>query len=179
MGNLPCCPRENGDAYDDVSSERRPLLGGDAGARGDTTTGSPGGVKAIIGSGGGIDTREKKSDEQTALNRILQNTADQVIDVGALDTRSLEQRDYLDRARQYNARLALSVKPPPELTHPTNPVTRLCLPPGFSPLAVLAAPAPSARDFQFLSELTGRCVVGIDEIAVTHVEELVVPFGAA
>ena len=82
MGN--CCDRfEDRNIYDDGDTERRPLLGVDGTARGGDGAGStsPGGVKPDFGGGGGGASHEKgerKNDEQSALNRILQTTADQV-----------------------------------------------------------------------------------------------------
>jgi len=43
----------------------------------------------------------KPTDEQSALNKILQQTATNVIDVAALDSHNLEQHEYVERARQY------------------------------------------------------------------------------
>ncbi|CAG2061584.1 unnamed protein product, partial [Timema podura] len=47
----------------------------------------------------------KKKDEQSALNRILQETATNVIDVAALDSHNLEQHEYLDRVKHYTQKL--------------------------------------------------------------------------
>jgi len=188
MGN--CCDRlTNRNAYDDGDSERRPLLNG--GSRSVDVGGatSPGGVKPEVGSGAGasLESGEKKNDEQSALNRILQTTADQVIDVGALDSRGLEQRDYLDRARQYSARLSLSVKPSPLLTQPANllsqHLTRFPAPSGSSSSssasvgAVLAAPAPKDDDLRFVTVTALRCAEANKALDVVHYEDLVVPFG--
>lgn len=51
------------------------------------------------------NTLPKKTDEQSALNRILQETATNVIDVAALDSHNLQQHEYLERMKQYNARV--------------------------------------------------------------------------
>ncbi|KAK4288590.1 hypothetical protein Pmani_038387, partial [Petrolisthes manimaculis] len=50
-------------------------------------------------------TNKHKSDEQSALNRILQQTASNIIDVGALECHTLEQHEYIERVRMYNQRL--------------------------------------------------------------------------
>ncbi|KAK4288201.1 hypothetical protein Pmani_038762 [Petrolisthes manimaculis] len=50
-------------------------------------------------------TNKYKSDEQSALNRILQQTASNIIDVGALECHTLEQHEYIERVRMYNQRL--------------------------------------------------------------------------
>ena len=83
MGN--CCDRlSDGSIFSDGDAERRPLLGVDGSVRGgDGGIGSNGvavGVKTDYGGdGGGLGGGgDKKNDEQSALNRILQTTADQV-----------------------------------------------------------------------------------------------------
>ena len=103
----------------------------------------------------------------------------QVIDVGALDSRGLEQRDYLDRARQYSARLALSVKPPPFLTQPANLLAQqLALSSGGpSPTACLAAPTAKSDDLKLVVGLASRCADAVRDVVVAHQEDLVVPFG--
>ncbi|KAL3265962.1 hypothetical protein HHI36_010149 [Cryptolaemus montrouzieri] len=47
----------------------------------------------------------KKTDEQSALNKILQEFATNVIDVGALDSHTLQQNEYLERMRLYDLRV--------------------------------------------------------------------------
>ena len=82
MGN--CCDRfEDRNIYDDGDTERRPLLGVDGATRGGGDVGGGAnsiGVKSDFGGGtsSSLDSGEKKNDEQSALNRILQTTADQV-----------------------------------------------------------------------------------------------------
>ena len=106
----------------------------------------------------------------------------QVIDVGALDSRGLEQRDYMDRARQYSARLSLSVKPAPPLTEPANLLSHH-LPAFFlsssssSAGAVFSAPAPKEEDLIFVTVIAARCAEANDAVEVCHIEDLVVPFG--
>ena len=82
MGN--CCDRlTDGSIFNDGDAERRPLLGVDGNGRGtesDVVSNSTGvGIKTEYGgSWVGVGSGEKKNDEQSALNRILQTTADQV-----------------------------------------------------------------------------------------------------
>lgn len=47
----------------------------------------------------------KKNDEQSALTKILNETANSVIDVSALDSHDLEQHEYYERMKAYKARL--------------------------------------------------------------------------
>ncbi|XP_032309161.1 uncharacterized protein LOC116655409 [Drosophila ananassae] len=46
-----------------------------------------------------------KKDDQTALSRLVQNTAINMINVGAMDCHSLEHQEYTDRIRLYSQRL--------------------------------------------------------------------------
>lgn len=52
----------------------------------------------------------KKNDEQSALNKILHETATSVIDVSALDSHDLEQHECYERMKAYKARLNGLVK---------------------------------------------------------------------
>lgn len=45
----------------------------------------------------------KKNDEQSALTKILNETANSVIDVSALDSNDLEQHEYYERMKAYKA----------------------------------------------------------------------------
>ena len=106
----------------------------------------------------------------------------QVIDVGALDSRGLEQRDYLDRARQYSARLALSVKPAPFLTQPANILAQhlsafSCSSSSAAAPHILGAPTPKSRDLTMVTALASRCADAVRDVGVDHQEDLVVPFG--
>ncbi|KAG8309232.1 Ragulator complex protein lamtor1 [Homalodisca vitripennis] len=47
----------------------------------------------------------KKTDEQSALNRILQEAATNVIDVAAMGTHNLEQHEYMERVKHYSLKL--------------------------------------------------------------------------
>lgn len=115
----------------------------------------------------------KKTDEQSALNRILQETATNVIDVAAMDSHTLEQHDYMDRIRLYNQRMMqawnnIQVTPigpqgllidisAPEKALSTNPI--------------------SLADLQLIKETSDRGLAAMKTILVQHKEDLVVPFG--
>ena len=51
-----------------------------------------------------------KNDELSALTKILNETANSVIDVSALDSHDLEQHEYYERMKAYKARLNGLVK---------------------------------------------------------------------
>ncbi|XP_064544868.1 uncharacterized protein Lamtor1 [Drosophila montana] len=46
-----------------------------------------------------------KKDDQNALSRLVQNTAINMINVGALDSHTLEHQEYTDRIKLYSQRL--------------------------------------------------------------------------
>ncbi|KAE8628298.1 hypothetical protein XENTR_v10007442 [Xenopus tropicalis] len=47
-----------------------------------------------------------RTDEQAMLSRILAKTAQNIIDVSAVESQGMEQHECMDRARQYSTRLA-------------------------------------------------------------------------
>ncbi|XP_033212016.1 ragulator complex protein LAMTOR1 isoform X2 [Belonocnema kinseyi] len=60
-----------------------------------------------------VSSVPKKTDEQSALNRILHETAANIIDVGALDSHNMEQHEISERSRAYAKRLeVIGVKVP-------------------------------------------------------------------
>ncbi|CAI9586862.1 unnamed protein product [Staurois parvus] len=59
-------------------------------------------------------TRRPGRDEQALLSRILARTAQNIIDVSAVESQGMEQHECMDRARQYSTRLAKLNK---NLTH--------------------------------------------------------------
>ncbi|XP_045601700.1 ragulator complex protein LAMTOR1 isoform X2 [Procambarus clarkii] len=116
----------------------------------------------------------KKSDEQTALNRILQQTASNIIDVGALDCHTLEQHEYIDRVRTYNQRL--NTVPPqkiPSRTH--HEAELLCDVPAVE--RILSAQPISVADLNLMTTSAQKVVAALMHIKVEHKEDLVVPFG--
>ena len=105
-----------------------------------------------------------------------------VIDVGALDSRGLEQRDYMDRARQYSARVAISMKPGLKLpTQPGNLLAQHLYSSTSStnapPHALIAAPLPRQDELILVNELSSRCANTVQDVVIEHYEDLVVPFG--
>ncbi|CAG9133066.1 hypothetical protein JYU34_010586 [Plutella xylostella] len=116
-------------------------------------------------------TPPKKPDEQSALNRILHETATNVIDVGALGPYALEPAVYSERVRAYTARLANA---PPV---PVSPLPRLLQDVSTSERqAVLAKPGILNEDRDLITNAVKRAAAAMSELHVEHHEELVVPF---
>lgn len=116
----------------------------------------------------------KKSDEQSALNRILQQTASNIIDVGALECHTLEQHEYLERVRMYNHRL--NTVPPHKIPSRAHHNVMLL---SDVPAAerILSAQPISLADLNMMISSTQKVVAALAHIKVEHKEDLVVPFG--
>jgi len=113
----------------------------------------------------------QKGDEQSALSRILHQTATNVIDVSALDSHNLEQHEYMDRARQYSQRIATSSTKGYQNGH------QWLLTDVPAVNRVLAAEALPVADLQLITQVAEKSAKALQELKVEHKEDLVVQFG--
>ena len=95
-----------------------------------------------------------------------------IIDVSAADSQGMEQHEYMDRARQYSARLAVLSS---SLTHwkKLPPLPSLT----SQPHQVLASEPIPFSDLQQVSKIAAYAYSALSQICVDEKEELVVQFG--
>uniref|UniRef100_A0A5S6P2E1 Ragulator complex protein LAMTOR1 n=1 Tax=Xenopus tropicalis TaxID=8364 RepID=A0A5S6P2E1_XENTR len=113
-----------------------------------------------------------RTDEQAMLSRILAKTAQNIIDVSAVESQGMEQHECMDRARQYSTRLAKlssnlmdwkKVPPLPSLTS--------------QPHQILASDPVPFADIQQVSKIAAYAFSALSQIRVDAKEDLVVQFG--
>ncbi|XP_022084504.1 ragulator complex protein LAMTOR1-like [Acanthaster planci] len=122
--------------------------------------------------GGQSPSSLKKGDEQSELNRILHKAANDVIDVSAIDSHTMEQHEYLDRARTYSSRVAVVVTGTKK-----SPSSLLVLPQGVSvPYTVLADEPVSLADINLIAVAAENASKAVSGVKVKHKEDLVVQF---
>lgn len=162
-GCLSCCnPDENKDNVNG-NPQTQPLIN-------PVTEGGSSG--SMPGYGSTVDRTQPKGDDQSDLTRILHQTADDVIDVGALDSQAMDQLEYMDRARLYSQRLAEA--------RGANRTTRKHprLPAGVAaPHIVLTTQPVSLADVHLISTAAQTASRAVKDVKVKHKEDLVVPFG--
>ncbi|XP_065199157.1 ragulator complex protein LAMTOR1-like [Sycon ciliatum] len=165
MGN--CCT--GGESHQDrqpINDERTGLLGPRP------VTSAP--IDTTTDYGAATNTPSiSKNDEQAQLSRILQDTADNVIDVSAVEPHSMGEQEYRDRQRHYsNRRLAASTS-----NHGPRSTARTDFPPGqTAPVEVLSAPPVSVSDVRFMHGLTSAVSDALGSVAVKSTEPIVVQF---
>ncbi|KAH8379352.1 hypothetical protein KR009_004344 [Drosophila setifemur] len=112
-----------------------------------------------------------KKDDQTALSRLVQNTAINMINVGAMDCHSLEHQEYTDRIRLYSQRLHQQWN---NVQHPSIAMKGL-LKDVPSHQFYLAKPI-LAEDTAQMKLFNEKALISVSNIQIDHKEAVVVPF---
>ncbi|EDO49725.1 predicted protein [Nematostella vectensis] len=160
-----CCSCEEDSANQGPVNERSPLLNGN------TSAPVPNNQRA---GDDGITTSAtpiSKTDEQSMLNRILHQTANNVIDVSSTEPHSLERTEYLERSRLYLSKLsAANVSHLPKGRPLPSGVT--------APSTILAADPIAPSDVNLVISAAKGAEDSLTGFHVNHKEPLVVPFGS-
>lgn len=114
-----------------------------------------------------------KKDDVSALNKIIQDTAANVIDVAAMDIHNIEPHEYNDRVKIYSQRLAQQWN---TVQHPNHVHHVGLLKDIANPESVLASAAIAPADLSMIRDMVQKANVAVGEIKVKHTENLVVPF---
>lgn len=116
----------------------------------------------------------EKTDQISALNRILQETANNVIDVAALGAHNLEQHEYVERMKHYTQKLQTVAAVSHKWVQPrANPCLLVDIP---APDSLLAAAPISPSDYVLIKSTAEKATLALDDLKVEHKEDLVVPF---
>ncbi|XP_065584442.1 ragulator complex protein LAMTOR1-like isoform X2 [Artemia franciscana] len=115
----------------------------------------------------------RQNDEQSAINRILHETATNVIDVAALEVQTLQHQEVQERSRQYNQKLqAISNKMVVPSVH--KEASMMDIP---NPEEVLSKTPVKEEDRQMMKQWTEKIADAVQNIKAEPGSDLVVTFG--
>ncbi|XP_031608560.1 ragulator complex protein LAMTOR1 isoform X1 [Oreochromis aureus] len=157
---MGCCYSSDNKSEDGNKQEREPLISPNPPSKplNGGTSWNPGPGSSAL------------SNEQALLSSILTKTAQNIIDVSAADAIMVEPHEYMDRARQYSAKLTVL-----STSLPQNKA--LALPSLTSqPHQVLASDLVPYSDVQQVSKIAAYAYSAISQIKVDAKEDLVVQF---
>ncbi|XP_067944333.1 ragulator complex protein LAMTOR1-like [Watersipora subatra] len=159
---MGCCESAEPKSLDEPTNETEPLLGG-----GRSSLESSGHGQAIGDSSG----YQQRSDEQSALSRILQETSNNLIDISAQSLADVtEETEAQFKVKQYSSRIN-TVRVP---LH-----SKLGLGSGRSKaLNILAEPLIPLSDLDLVTQAAQRTPQCMSQVCVHHKEDLIVHFGA-
>uniref|UniRef100_A0A8D8SDU1 Ragulator complex protein LAMTOR1 n=1 Tax=Cacopsylla melanoneura TaxID=428564 RepID=A0A8D8SDU1_9HEMI len=160
---MGCCfswCQNQSDSEEPGENERRTLIHADANTSIQTNPPTLENVEPLTPS------QIKKNDEQSDLNRILQNTITKVIDISALGCNNLEHSEYIERMNIYKAKL--NVAPLPQILRHEE-----CL------LVDIPSPALFScdiTDYILINHVCEKAELAFKNVKVEHTNDLVVPF---
>ena len=112
-----------------------------------------------------------RTDEESALNRILQKTANDIIDVTYIEPHSLEVTEISGRTKDYKSQVAAMRGVPRHAAKLPSSCNQ-------APQSLLARELISPTDIRFISEQTIAAANALESMEVKHGEPLVVQFAA-
>ncbi|KAB7501451.1 UNVERIFIED_CONTAM: hypothetical protein RMT77_013330 [Armadillidium vulgare] len=115
----------------------------------------------------------QKTDDQSAQYKVLQQIANKVIDVGALDCQTLEEHEYAERARVY-AQSINKIHIPQSILRKKKPFLLMDV---SNAERILSAPPISQADYNLMTAATENLSSAYHTIQVTHTKDLVVSLG--
>eukprot|EP00112_Aurelia_sp_Birch-Aquarium-sp1_P014028 Seg3.22 transcript_id=Seg3.22/GoldUCD/mRNA.D3Y31 product="Ragulator complex protein LAMTOR1" protein_id=Seg3.22/GoldUCD/D3Y31 len=110
-----------------------------------------------------------RTDEQSLLSRIVHKTADEIIDVSAIEPHSMERSEYMEKMRLYQERASGSNVRPPK--HKVN------LPNTNAPMNMLLGDPINVSDIKLITDSSISASNAVNKMEINAKEPLVVPFG--
>ncbi|XP_064404983.1 ragulator complex protein LAMTOR1-like [Halichondria panicea] len=127
-------------------------------------------VQPIPHSSSGSGNHITKTDEESALNRILQRAANDVIDVTVVEPHSMETAEVRGRTRDYHSQVA-SMR---GVSRPTQKLPSSDQPPNV----MLSKELVSPTDVRFITDRTEATDAALQSMEIKGGEPLVVQFAA-